>query len=246
MTLTAAERLDRLDRMIRENRVSRGEWTEGHDRACLLAALSPEAGAAQTAAACPAELMPPWLAYLTPWLDDAPSEHAWPHIVRRYASLARRWHVLDGEAWDRARIGALIAIVSEARTHTGDDAVALAAIDGVIAWLRRGAPESERRGVEDAAAAAAASSTPAAYAAYAARAAAAARADAAWAARAAETAAYAAAESTAFAAAAAAARAAGAAADAARAAAAEAAADRIAAGVLDAIEREIAEAEASR
>ena len=199
MTLTAAERLDRLDRMIRENRVSRGEWTEGHDRACLLAALSPEAGAAQSAAACPAELMPPWLAYLTPWLDDAPSEHAWPHIVRRYASLARRWHVLDGRAWDRARIGALIAIVSEARTHTGDDAVALAAIDGVLGWLRRGAPESDR--------------------------------DAAWAARAvAADAAYAA----------------RAAARAAEWEAAEDASDRMASGVLDAIEREIAEAEASR
>ena len=212
MTLTAAERLDRLDRMIRENRVSRGEWTEGHDRACLLAALSPEAGAAQSAAACPAELMPPWLAYLTPWLDDAPSEHAWPHIVRRYASLARRWHVLDGEAWDRARIGALIAIVSEARTHTGDDAVALAAIDGVLGWLRRGAPESDR----DAAWAARAVAADAAYAARAAARAAASASASARAARAAEW------------------------------EAAEDASDRMASGVLDAIEREIAEAEASR
>jgi hypothetical protein len=207
-----AERLDRLDRMIRENRVSRGEWTEGHDRACLLAALSPEAGAAQSAAACPAELMPPWLAYLTPWLDDAPSEHAWPHIVRRYASLARRWHVLDGEAWDRARIGALIAIVSEARTHTGDDAVALAAIDGVLGWLRRGAPESDR----DAAWAARAVAADAAYAARAAARAAASASASARAARAAEW------------------------------EAAEGASDRMASGVLDAIEREIAEAEASR
>jgi hypothetical protein len=207
-----AERLDRLDRMIRENRVSRGEWTEGHDRACLLAALSPEAGAAQSAAACPAELMPPWLAYLTPWLDDAPSEHAWPHIVRRYASLARRWHVLDGEAWDRARIGALIAIVSEARTHTGDDAVALAAIDGVLGWLRRGAPESDR----DAAWAARAVAADAAYAARAAARAAASASASARAARAAEW------------------------------EAAEDASDRMASGVLDAIEREIAEAEASR
>jgi hypothetical protein len=212
MTLTAAERLDRLDRMIRENRVSRGEWTEGHDRACLLAALSPEAGAAQSAAACPAELMPPWLAYLTPWLDDAPSADAWPGVVRRYASLARRWHVLDGRAWDRARIGALIAIVSEARTHTGDDAVALAAIDGVLGWLRRGAPESDR----DAAWAARAVAADAAYAARAAARAAASASASARAARAAEW------------------------------EAAEDASDRMASGVLDAIEREIAEAEASR
>jgi hypothetical protein len=209
--------------MIAEGRLIRRAWTAGHDRACLLAALSPEAGAAQTAAACPAELMPPWLAYLTPWLDDAPSEHAWPGVVRRYASLARRWHVLDGEAWRRAEIASLLAIVEEARTHASDDARVLSAIDGVIAWLRRGAPHHESTRVRDAAAAAAA----------------AARASAAWAARAAETAAYAAAESTAFAAA-------EAAESTAFAAAARSAEDRIAAGVLDAIEREIAEAEAGR
>ena len=234
-----AERIDRLDTMIAEGRLVRDAWTEGHDRACLLAALSPEAGAAQSAAACPAELMPPWLAYLTPWLDDAPSADAWPHIVRRYASLARRWHVLDGRAWDRARIGALIAIVSEARTHTGDDTRVLSAADGVIAWLRRGAPHHESTCVRDAAwaarasAAAAAARAAVAASARAARAAeweAAARASAAWAsasARAARAAEWEAA---------------------ARAAtdAAEDASDRMASGVLDAIEREIAEAEASR
>jgi hypothetical protein len=157
-----SERIDRLDTMIAEGRLIRRAWTAGHDRACLLAALSPEAGAAQTAAACPAELMPPWLAYLTPWLDDAPSADAWPHIVRRYASLARRWHVLDGRAWDRAKVGALLAIVEETRMHASDDAVALAAIDGVLGWLRRGAPESDREAVANAARAAGASSASAA------------------------------------------------------------------------------------
>ncbi len=133
----------------------RRAWTAGHDRACLLAALSPEAGEAQSAAACPARVMPLWLAELTPWIDDSPSDDAWPHVVRRYASLARRWHVLDSAAWERARIGALLAIVEEARTHAGDDARVIAAIDGVIAWLRRGAPESERLALADAEAAAA-------------------------------------------------------------------------------------------
>jgi hypothetical protein len=210
------ERIDRLDTMIREDRLIRHAWTEGHDRACLLAALSPEAGEAQSADACPADLMPLWLAELTPWIDDAPSEHAWPHVVRRYASLARRWSALDSAAWRRAKIGALLTIVEEARAHASDDAVALAAIDGVIAWLRRGAPESERDGVADPAWAAAAWAAAAAVA---------------WAA------AWAAADKAA-AASAAAARA--------DAAAEAAAADRIAAGVLDAIEREIAEAEAGR
>lgn len=149
-----AERLERLDAMIRENRIIRCAWTE-RDRACLLAALSPEAGQAQSASACPAEIMPEWLAYLTPWLDDAPSEEAWPALVRRYAALARRWHALDADGWERARIGVLIAIVTEARSYCpSNEAVTLTAIDEVLAWLRRGAPEAGREAAARSAAAA--------------------------------------------------------------------------------------------
>jgi hypothetical protein len=244
--------------MLREGRLIRNAWTEGHDRACLLAALSPEAGAAESASACPAEVMPAWLAHLTPWLDDAPSAEAWPSIVARYAALARRWHVLDDEGWERVRIAALVVIVTEARAHVAPEhASVLAAIDGVLGWLRLGAAKSER---EAAARAADAASAAAARAARAADAAAAASADAAWAAaRAAASAAaraeaaWAAARAAARAAAAAseaaweAARAAGAASEAAWAArAADAAADRIAAGVLGAIEHEIERMEAAR
>ena len=46
-------RLARLDAMIRENRIIRHVWTEGHERACLLAALSPETGQEEPASACP-------------------------------------------------------------------------------------------------------------------------------------------------------------------------------------------------
>jgi hypothetical protein len=239
-----SERTDRLDTMLREGRLIRHAWTEGHDRACLLAALSPEAGAAESASACPAEVMPAWLAFLTPWLDDAPSAGAWPSIVSRYAALARRWHVLDAAAWERARIASLMAIVSEARTHVAPEehARVLAAIDGVLGWLRRGAAESVREAAEADAARAAA-----ARAARAAMAAAEADATAVWAARAAVWAAARAAEADATAAA----RAARVAVWAARAgrvatAAAMAAADRIAAGVLDAIEHEIERMEAAR
>jgi hypothetical protein len=159
------ERLDRLDIMIRENRVIRRAWTEGHERACLLAALSPEAGKAQSASECPAEVMPRWLAHLTPWLDDAPSEQAWPALVRRYAGLARRWHALDAAAWERARIGVLIVIVTEARRSCPQhEAQALAAIDEVLAWLRQGAPDSGRLAAEWAAEAAAGASAKAAWA----------------------------------------------------------------------------------
>jgi hypothetical protein len=40
--------------MIAEGRIVRQQWTDGHERACLLAALSPEAGRAGDASACPA------------------------------------------------------------------------------------------------------------------------------------------------------------------------------------------------
>jgi hypothetical protein len=245
--------------MLREGRLIRGAWTEGHDRACLLAALSPEAGAAESASACPAEVMPAWLAHLTPWLDDAPSAEAWPSIVARYAALARRWHVLDDEGWERVRIAALVVIVTEARAHVAPEhASVLAAIDGVLGWLRLGAAKSEREAAARAADAASAAAARAARAAWAADAAAAASADAAWAAARAAASAAARAEAAWAAARAAAADAAWASRAAARAAAsaaaraeaawaaARAASDRIAAGVFDAIEHEIERTEAAR
>jgi hypothetical protein len=214
------ERVSRLNAMIAEDRIIRQRWTDGHERACLLAALSPETGKAERASACPAHVMPPWLAHLTPWIDDEVSEDAWPGVIRRYAALARRWSALDDAAWERARIASLIAIVSEARLNCpSSEERALAAIDGVLEWLRRGAPESERAAVSEATRAATKATRAAARAAWAGEAAAASAASVA----------------------AAAARAASSAAASARARAA--ASGRIAAAVLDAIEAEIERSE---
>ena len=235
------ERVSRLNAMIAEDRIIRQRWTDGHERACLLAALSPETGKAERASACPAHVMPPWLAHLTPWIDDEVSEDAWPGVIRRYAALARRWSALDDAAWERARVASLIAIVGEARLHCPADEVrALSAIDGVLEWLRRGAPESERAAVSasDAAwaeaAESAAESAAVSEATRAATKATRAAARAAWAGEAAAA--------SAASVAAAAARAASSAAASARAAGA-AASDRIAAAVLDAIEAEIERSE---
>jgi hypothetical protein len=112
------ERLDRLDRLIAEGRVIRHKWTDkdaaGRELACLLAALSPEVGPGGDVEACPASVMPLWLAKITPILDDRGTALAWPGMVRRYASLARRWHVVDEEGWLRAQYGACAAITREA------------------------------------------------------------------------------------------------------------------------------------
>jgi hypothetical protein len=103
--LSVAERLARLDSAIADGRLIRREWTEapddrGRERACLLAMLSPEAAREEDASRCPASVMPTWLAQLTPWIDDSGSDAAWPVLVQRYASLARRWRRLSPEQWD--------------------------------------------------------------------------------------------------------------------------------------------------
>lgn len=98
------ERLDALDRSIEDRTLVRGRWaftdSDGRQRVCLLATLSPEVLDGRTALSCPAEIMPLWLAILTPWLDDYPSADMWQLLMRRYAACARRWHVLGEEEWE--------------------------------------------------------------------------------------------------------------------------------------------------
>ena len=129
--------------MLAENRLIRQAWTgtdsSGRETACLLAALSPEVGRAESAEACPAEIMPAWFAHLTPWIDDAGSEAAWPAMVRRYASLTGRWDVLSAEGWRRLDYTVRRFALDEADQHYNREnypAVA-AAIDTVRALCRR-------------------------------------------------------------------------------------------------------------
>ena len=119
--LTYTDRLDRLDAMLAEGRIIRGRWTStdahGRETACLLSALSPEAADAESAAACPSDVMPSWLAELTPDIDDLTTAAAWPGIVRRYGALAHRWHVLDAAAWRRAESRTWFEILAIAAPH---------------------------------------------------------------------------------------------------------------------------------
>ena len=131
------ERINRLDDFIARDAVIRGKWTDGQERACLLAALSPEAGEREDATACPASVMPAWLAYLTPSLDDKGSVEAWPSMVRRYAALARRWSVLDANAWVRLDFRARVLAMRMAREQTTYQP-ALDAIDLVVELCERG------------------------------------------------------------------------------------------------------------
>jgi hypothetical protein len=110
-----AERIERLRQYVAEGRIIRKAWwgkdEQGRETACLLAALSPEVAAEQQSRACPADVMPPWLATLTPSLDDCTSCEYWPDFVRSYADAAERWRVLDVEAWGRAKARVMIAVL---------------------------------------------------------------------------------------------------------------------------------------
>lgn len=141
-TLSREERINRLDTLIAEDRILRGSWTgeaNGRELACLLAAVSPEAGQARSADACPSSLMPLWLAYLTVWLSDNPSARHWPMVVRRYAALARRWHVLDYKAWRRLEYAVGAEILRAGRPTQADEWSCQAAVDKITALFDRAA-----------------------------------------------------------------------------------------------------------
>ena len=128
----------RLDSFIADGRLIRRNWTgtdaAGRETACLLAALSPEVAKEHDPAACPANIMPSWLAHLTPWIDDRGSLAAWPEMVRRYASLAHRWHVLSPSAWNRLDYRFRIAALDEASEHY--DHKAYPRVAAVVARVR--------------------------------------------------------------------------------------------------------------
>ena len=158
MNLPLESRIQRLNEMMSEGRIIRNDWVssdeQGREVACLLAALSPEAGEAESPAACPASVMPEWFAHLTPWIDDNGSEAEWPRVVRRYAACAARWSVLDDAAWRRVEIATRRVAVIEAMRHTSDEQV-LAACRGVLVWLDADMSESSHAAVKAAARAAA-------------------------------------------------------------------------------------------
>lgn len=77
--------------------------------------------------ACPATVMPQWLADLTPSFDDRTSLAARPGFVQRYAELASRWHVLDAAAWRRCEARTMLAILAVAEPNDRSGSVAAVA-----------------------------------------------------------------------------------------------------------------------
>jgi hypothetical protein len=117
--------LDRLNDMVNENRIIRGKWqstdAQGRETACLLGALGSDITDTKD---CPASYMPSWLAELTPAIDDNTSNKNWPSIIKRYANLANRWHVLDEAAWERVKWKTIDASLIIAEPHDANNVIA--------------------------------------------------------------------------------------------------------------------------
>ena len=110
------ERFDRLDAFIAEDRLTRKLWGDGQERACLMLALAPEARDRDTVE-CTANFLPPWLARITPSMDDCGSEAAWPTMVRRYSVVVRRGATtLDDVGWRRVLARTMLAVLARATT----------------------------------------------------------------------------------------------------------------------------------
>ena len=178
--------LDRFNQFVSEGRIIRNAWNgadaQGRETACLLAAF---AEGVDDSSKCPAEIMPAWLAELTPAIDDNGSLAAWPAMVQRYAACANRWSALDKAAWRRVLLRFLDAALVISEPYDSSRVVALVRVL-IARELGGDAPRDEEWREAETAAWAAAAAAAASWAtrAEAAEAAEAAAAEAAWATRA--------------------------------------------------------------
>lgn len=125
--MNVQERYERLDHLIADNRICRHAWhdgpptDDGWERMCLLLAVSPEVGPEEDPSACPTELMPEWLAHLTPWIDDAGSADAWPEHIRRYRAAVPKLAGMSAEASRRLDCAVRAAILRQVLPVAGED-----------------------------------------------------------------------------------------------------------------------------
>lgn len=147
--LTVADRIEAAAHALAEGRIIQHAWrrrTDGREFVCPLAAFGPDINSPKD---CPAELMPPWMAELVPVLDDGVAAGDVHWFVGEVISRARRWHVLDGAAWERVRVGFQIAAIRQARTEAraarAEAARAAAALAAAWAAALAAAAEVYRR-----------------------------------------------------------------------------------------------------
>ena len=202
--ITHAEASANILRFVAECRLVQKTWhtkdAEGRELACALGAMHPSVTKPQD---CNGDLMPLWLAELTPTLFDGIPATEVSNIGTRYGTLVGQWHVLSPESWNTILTKFLIRTIDdavEAARPVASTAIYWTQVETACEGVKKAlngdgdlnAAEAAAYAANAAAYAAYAAARAAAYAAYAAYAAARAAANAANAAYAARAAAYAA------------------------------------------------------
>ena len=157
-------------RFAQEGRLIQRAWhTEkgGRKMACLLGSIHPSV---TSEAECNGDLMPMWLAQLTPRLFDSIPADKVTEIGLRYGSLVARWHVLTPDQWEAVKTAFLVrtvdAALSSAREVSSGEACwaqVEAACEQVKAALISGKGLKAARAAAEAARAAAEAAAEAAY-----------------------------------------------------------------------------------
>lgn len=98
------KRIALAETYLDEGRITQGCWRtveRGREMVCALAAFGRDINAARD---CPAELMPQWLAYTVPKLDDYLAPEHIPILAYGLIDRAKRWDKLSEAAWERIEI----------------------------------------------------------------------------------------------------------------------------------------------
>jgi hypothetical protein len=115
---------------VNERRLVQGKWqgkgADGRWIACLLGAIDPKVNDPSD---CNADLMPLWLAKLTPTLFDGILVDHIYHIARRYGELIGRWRVVTPQQWDEIHTAFLVYAID-----TALDAARRIAVKNSVYW----------------------------------------------------------------------------------------------------------------
>jgi len=114
MSFSHAEASKNIITFATEGRLVQSAWHtkhEGREMACLLGSIHPSVTRPSD---CNGDLMPMWLAELTPTMFDGLPSSSVQAIGMRYGSLVSRWHVLKDENWNKVLNTFLIKLVDTA------------------------------------------------------------------------------------------------------------------------------------
>ena len=115
ITITNEEAASNILAAVEAGTLVQGKWhgngDDGRAIACLLGAIDPKVN---KPADCNGELMPMWLAELTPALFDGISFSEINMIARRYGQLVARWHILQEPNWQVILRNFLVRTIDDA------------------------------------------------------------------------------------------------------------------------------------